>query len=112
MDINALHPNFWVIVLFKHKEEEFYRIFSSWSGSYLTGSSWRFNSGIKTISENEDHYIINGDVSNTTYACHKSGYGIHFHSQNILKNMEEKYDDVSINILSEEEAKKYIEENL
>lgn len=63
----AYFPEGWEIVLFGKKD---YRVFGTWRGGYLDGDSWRLNSGIVEIQEEEDKYLIFGS-SGSCYVCLK-----------------------------------------
>jgi len=65
-------PHRWVVLSLP---EGRYKIFGSWNGSYLEGSYWRLNSGIKEVHEDDDHYYFIG-FSGSCYKCSKKGYGI------------------------------------
>jgi len=71
-------PDHWVVVKITPvdttKAPPHYRVFATWNGSYLTGSSWKLNSGIVRAQLNEDFYEFDGS-SGSVYRCHKSTYG-------------------------------------
>ena len=88
-------PEHWVILKIKGNET-YYRVFSGWRGGYLDGDSWKINSGIVGIEEDEDYYYFEGH-SGSCYQCHKNGYGLkdsmyYFSSyvQGVLENLIEK----------------------
>ena len=66
-------PERWVILKI-NGPETYFRVFAGWSGSYTTGDSWRMNSGIVGIEEDEDYYYFEG-YSGSWYKCNKNGYG-------------------------------------
>ena len=53
----------------------FYKVFATWGGGYLTGDSWRLNSGIKRVEEDGEHLLFHGN-SGSVYRCHKEMYGV------------------------------------
>ena len=67
-------PNGWVILECEINSINEYFVFASWSGSYLEGDSWRVNSGIKTVTEDDDHYYFHGYTS-SVYKCSKCAEG-------------------------------------
>lgn len=67
-------PDKWAVVKIGGQDPH-YRIFGSWRGGYTSGDSWRLNSGVKSYTEDEDYYYFHG-FSNSTYVCHKKGYGV------------------------------------
>lgn len=72
-------PNYWCVIDTGHC----YKLFGSWSGSYLSGASWRLNSGITSVEEDDDYYYFNGH-SRSVYKCRKDNYGCHVGSLGIL----------------------------
>lgn len=84
-------PQKWVIIKFtdlsKDPQQSHTKVFGSWAGSYLEGDSWRLNSGIKSIDEDEEYYYINGH-SGSCYKCKKGMYGtISSYSETVLNNI-------------------------
>ena len=66
-------PDRWIIVKIKGTDPH-YRIFASWLGGYLDGDSWKLNSGIVNIKEDDNFYYFDGH-SGSIYKCHKKSYG-------------------------------------
>lgn len=89
------HPEVWAIVSLGNGE---YKCLGSWRGGYLDGDSWFLNSGIKSIEETEDFYLIHG-YSGSTYHCHKGSYGASLYATGWLGNLK---------ILPEDEAMEYV----
>jgi len=67
-------PDSWCIVKINGTDPH-YRVFGSWSGGYLDGDSWRLNSGIKSVSEDDEYYYFYGSTG-SVYRCAKESYGI------------------------------------
>ena len=67
-------PDGWVIMYFTLNGEQQKKIFASWSGSYLYGSSWRLSSKIITSEETETAYVFTTESGNK-YQCSKNGKG-------------------------------------
>lgn len=85
-------PDRWVVVKINNGGETFFKVLAGWSGSYLYGSSWRLNSGIIKVEEEEDSYHFNGH-SKSSYLCHKDAYGITGDMAQILGQLEDKFGD-------------------
>jgi len=108
-------PEKWVILKISSEVdseiEENYKIFGTWAGGYLGSDSWKINSGIKRIEEDENSYYFYG-YSGSCYKCSKSGYGIiTSYGYGILENIIKKsntIEGVSAILLSEEESINYI----
>ena len=64
-------PDNWVVL----KIPDGFKVFATWAGGYLDGDSWRLNSGIKEVEEDEDNYYFIG-FSGSCYMCHKKRYGV------------------------------------
>lgn len=63
-----------------------YRVFGSWRGGYLSGDSWRMNSGVTSVEEDGNYYLFHGE-SGSVYKCHKKAYGIKSpHNNSVLAN--------------------------
>ena len=78
-------PDNWVILEIEHEGSTFHKVLAGWSGGYLDGDTWRFNSGIERIVTNEHHYEIYG-YSGSVY---KVGKGSELVRANISGILEE-----------------------
>ena len=77
-------PDRWVVIKVTNKEGKIhYRVFGTWYGGYLDGASWRLNSGITKVDENEKFYLFYGS-SGSEYACKKGAYGTSGYSESVL----------------------------
>ena len=97
------YPNHWLILKITPSDESVitYKVFATWYGSYLSGSSWRLNSGIKSVSIEDDYYIFTG-YSGSQYYCHKNGYGNTGYGIMVLQNLIDKSkDSCTIEVLDE-----------
>jgi len=65
-------PQQWVILKLPDNE---YKVFGTWRGGYLDGDSWKLNSGIKKVEQDNDFYYFIG-YSGSCYKCHKKSYGV------------------------------------
>lgn len=66
-----------------------YRVFGTWGGSYLSGQSWKCNSGIESIEEDEKYYYFLGS-SGSVYCCRKGNYGFFSYGLSVLHNIIEE----------------------
>lgn len=71
--MSTYNPENWEIVKINGTDPH-YRVFGSWRGGYTTGDSWRMNSGIMSVTEDEDYYYFKGH-SGSVYQCYKEAYG-------------------------------------
>ena len=85
-------PNNWVILKVKHPTETFYKVLAGWSGGYLDGDSWRMNSGIVSVTEDEISYYFHGQ-SGSVYRCSKISYGARMNISHIIDELLKKYSD-------------------
>ena len=81
----SYHPDYWCVVKVDSNDPH-YRVFGSWSGSYVFGSSWRMNSGIVRVDDIGECYEFHG-ASGSIYKCHKEMYGCHWESQGELNRV-------------------------
>ena len=65
-------PEEWVLV---QVDEDLVKVFGSWRGGYISGDSWRMNSGIEKVEKDGDYWLFIG-YSGSIYKCHKDGYTI------------------------------------
>jgi len=96
-------PDKWLMVQLTNKDNEsHYRIFACWYGGYTGSDSWKLNSGVTKIIEDERSYYFKGS-SGSVYDCSKRSYGISGYGDGVLKKLIEKSKNtVSIEILPEE----------
>lgn len=85
---NYYQPDKWMLVKITGKDPH-YRVFGSWYGGYLGADSWRLNSGIDSMIEEDDHYLFIGS-SGSTYACRKDTYGASSYGMRVARGYEEK----------------------
>lgn len=72
--MNITHrPEGWVIIKIGGPTPH-YRVFAGWYGGYLSGDSWRMNSGITKVTKEDEYFLFAGD-SGSLYQCHESSYG-------------------------------------
>lgn len=79
------NPDQWLVVKINSNAPH-YRVFATWSGGYLGGDSWKLNSGITAITEDENHYHFSGS-SGSVYSCHKDSYGSNGYGWSVLNRM-------------------------
>jgi hypothetical protein len=72
-------PDRWVLlhVTGDHPDLPIYKVLGGWSGGYLDGDSWRINSGVVSVDQEEygDVLLFHGQ-SGSTYRCHRRSYGL------------------------------------
>ena len=69
---NQYTPAEWCLVRIN---DDLVKVFGSWRGGYISGDSWRINSGIEKVEEDGDYWLFIG-YSGSVYKCHKDGYTI------------------------------------
>lgn len=67
-------PDCWTVIYLDGPDPH-YRVLAGWSGGYLHGDSWKLNSGIVRVEEENEHLRFYG-ASGSVYCCHKDRYGI------------------------------------
>ena len=101
-------PDRWMMIEIKG-DVPHYKIFGSWFGGYLGSNSWRMNSGITSVEEDETCYYFAGS-SGSTYRCGKEFYGANMYGWGVAKSFEEKHED-KFRVMTEEEAMAVIEKD-
>ena len=87
------NPDGWVLIKITG-DEPHYRIFGSWRGSYTEGESWRMNSGVIKVREDDDFYYFKG-YSGSEYKCRKDGYGnLGLYSETVVSDYEKNSADM------------------
>lgn len=79
----------WVVVKLTPKEgNTIYRVLASFYGGYLDGDSWKMNSGITEVTEDDKCYLFHGH-SGSVYRCPKGEhmYGMGGLASGVLDNM-------------------------
>ncbi len=102
------NPDKWMLIKITGKDPH-YRVFGSWYGGYGGSDSWRMNSGITELVEEDDHYLFIGS-SGSTYACHKDMYGANSYGMGVALGYEEKSEG-KFQILDEVDATDVINKN-
>jgi hypothetical protein len=79
-------PNRWLMV----KIDTIYKIFATWGGGYTDGDSWQLNSGVKSVTQDDDYYYFHGH-SGSVYECRKGSYGTTGYGAGVLSGFMKKY---------------------
>lgn len=89
----------WVILKIVNPDNSIlFKVFASWSEGYLDGDSWRINSGISEVKEDDDFYYFYG-YSGSCYECPKGKYGTATsYSSGVLAKLMKVADNNSIQI--------------
>lgn len=66
-------PDAWVVLKINTPSTTIYKVLAGWFGDYLTGDSWRINSGITTVHKEGECFIFGG-ASGSDYICHQDTY--------------------------------------
>jgi len=85
------NPDNWVIIKMKG-DDPHYRVLAGWSGGYLDGDSWRVNSGITAITEDDNAYYFSG-ISGSIYRCGKVSYTLRINNAGIWTRLQELHGD-------------------
>ena len=84
-------PDNWVVLKIKGTQPH-YRVLAGWSGGYLDGDSWRMNSGIVRVEEDEDRFYFYG-ASGTCYKCGKHSYMLRMNTAAVWEEFKTRYGD-------------------
>ena len=102
--MSTYHPDTWVMIKFMHKGSPIYKILAGWGGSYLHGQSWKLNSGVTSVTEDDTHYHFKG-ASGSVYICHKRSYGFSGYTSQVFNSFVEQLrgqDETTMEPLDEE----------
>ena len=82
-------PDNWVLIKISTPKETFYKVLGGWSGSYLYGSNWRLNSGIKEMvfNEEENYYEARG-YSGSSYILSPESEGQRMATAGIVEQLQ------------------------
>jgi hypothetical protein len=84
-------PDNWVVIKINGKDPH-YRVLAGWSGGYLEGSSWRMNSGITKVEEDDKAYYFSGS-SGSTYRGGKQSYGLRLNNAYVWDDLVARHGD-------------------
>lgn len=93
--MSSYFPDKWVMLKFLSDGKTTYKIFASWSGSYLYGDSWQLNSGCVKMVEEGDYYLFYGH-SGSVYHCHRKMYGMTGYTHSIFESFKKKFDETKV----------------
>lgn len=91
--MSVYEPDLWVVVKFSGADIPdgvMYKILAGWYGGFAGNDSWKINSGITKITENQDSYSVDG-YSGSTYICHKQDERVNIYIQGIYDWLAESY---------------------
>lgn len=82
-------PDNWVIVKITRdgSQESIYKVLAGWYGGYCSGDSWRLNSGITKIEQDENTYTFYGS-SGSVYVCYKGAERLSSNTFSVLANLQ------------------------
>ena len=92
-------PDNWVVIKFKG-DDPHYRVLAGWSGGYMDGSSWRMNSGIVRVEEDQHYFNFYGSTG-SCYECNKQSYCLRMNNAHIWAQIQEQLGD-KVDIMPED----------
>jgi hypothetical protein len=89
--MNEYAPDAWQVIQISTPDETIYKLFSTWYGGYLTGDSWKLNSGITSMKKIGKVYEVTG-YSGSIYRVpnHEHCYRTSVYTNSVLANLIEK----------------------
>jgi len=94
------YPDSWVILKIKLDGEIAYRVLAGWSGGYLDGDSWRMNSGITRVVEENKSWEFYGS-SGSCYVCRKGAYRLTMATSGVYSKLKDRFGD-AVELMPEE----------
>lgn len=82
-------PDYFSIIKIVEKEDTYYKVFGTWSGSYLEGDHWRVSTRIVDVKLVGQCYQFFG-ASGSCYEVHKDTYGANAYTSQVMRGMVEK----------------------
>jgi hypothetical protein len=67
--------------------ETIYKILATFYGGFARGDSWKLNSGVTSIQQEDDYYLFHGS-SGSIYYCHKELYGMGSYTSSIYADFQ------------------------
>jgi hypothetical protein len=84
-------PDNWVVIKL-NGDDPHHRVLAGWSGGYTTGDSWRMNSGIVRVTEDEHCFNFYGSTG-SCYQCRKTAYCLRKSNAHIWLQLQEQHGD-------------------
>jgi hypothetical protein len=101
MGHNSYTPDNWCVIRFNSiKHGIYYKLLAGWSGGYLSGDSWRMNSGITNVEEDQDAFRFRG-TTGSWYKCYKGSYGLRMNNVGVWDQLQQKHGD-KVELMPEE----------
>lgn len=97
-------PDKWIMLKFNYNDDIVYKILGTWLGGYARGDSWRLNSGVTRVEEDQEFYYFYG-FGESLYKCHKETYGMGLYTEQVLLNWQKQAEgsaDITLEVLQEE----------
>lgn len=102
-------PDTWVILKITNiGSETFYKVLGGWSGGYTQGDSWRMNSGITSIEEDDDYWYFKG-YSGSVYRCAKSMNRLSMATAGVYDHLRQNYADKVVLMEDDEWMKEFMQ---
>ena len=79
-------PDKWIVLEIKEFGEKIYKVLAGFDGVYTNSGSWRINSGIISVEQDENWIKFHG-YSGSCYVCGDDRYGTNPASHMILGNL-------------------------
>jgi len=88
--MNDYNPDYWQVVkITQPTGESVYKLFSTWAGGYAKGDSWKLNSGITKIVEEEQYLEIHGASGSVYHVPNNSwSYRTVMYTQSVLDHFQ------------------------
>jgi hypothetical protein len=94
------NPDNWIIIELIMNQKIIHKVLAGWSGGYLSGDSWKLNSGITRITEDDNYWYIGG-YSGSVYKCHKESETIRMNISGTLEHFRKlvKQESHTLNVI-------------
>ena len=90
--MSEYNPDNWVVLKITNEQETIYKVLAGWCGGYLSGDSWRMNSGITGAEKQAYLYGFYGS-SGSVYWCHEGTYRLTMANGGVYNELKERFGD-------------------
>lgn len=91
------YPEAWRLIKITHEGETYYKVFAGWIGGYVTGSSWKLNSGCTKLEVDKYKYTFHG-YSGSVYVCDKNKGRLDFYLNGVLLDFLDKFKEKGVDV--------------
>jgi len=106
MSNRTYRPDKWELIKVVKDDQVIYKVLGEWSGSYLTGYSWRISSGVVGLMKTKGNYIFQNH-SGSIYKCGIQAKYLGLTTSSIFEKIKEQAEEenFTVELISVEQLK-------